>query len=63
MLLRGLDDGFNLADWLHERRVRLDAWTLDADKPAAAALPRLCAAGVDQFTTNTPRALSALLKG
>lgn len=62
MLLRGLDDGFNLADWLHERHVRLDAWTLDADKPAAAALPRLCAAGVDQFTTNTPRALSALLK-
>ncbi len=62
MLLRGLDDGFNLADWLHQHRVRLDAWTLDADKPAAAAIPRLRAAGVDQFTTNTPRALSALLQ-
>ncbi|MBL8133362.1 MAG: glycerophosphodiester phosphodiesterase [Anaerolineae bacterium] len=63
MLARSLDDGFDMTAWLHRAGVKMDAWTLDADKPAAVAeLPRLKAAGVDQFTTNTPRALAALLK-
>ncbi|NJO84301.1 MAG: hypothetical protein HC828_16980 [Blastochloris sp.] len=62
LLAHVLDDGFNMADWLHTHNVRLDAWTLDADNQAAAEhAPRLLAAGVDLFTTNTPAALAALL--
>jgi glycerophosphoryl diester phosphodiesterase len=64
LIARCLDDGFNMAAWLHENNVKLDAWTLDADKPAAAAnTPRLRDAGIDLFTTNTPTALAALLNG
>lgn len=64
VIAHGLDDGFNMAEWLHEHGIRLDAWTLDADKPVAAenAL-RLRDAGVDLFTTNTPNSLAALLNG
>lgn len=62
LLLRCLEEAFNMAEWLHEHNVRLDAWTLDADHPAKmkAALT-LMNAGVDQFTTNTPLALGRLL--
>jgi glycerophosphoryl diester phosphodiesterase len=61
-LVRSLDDGFNWAAELHDQGIKLDAWTLDADNPIAAAnAPRLLAAGVDQFTTNTPEALRRLL--
>jgi glycerophosphoryl diester phosphodiesterase len=64
LIARCLDDGFNMAAWLHENGVRLDAWTLDVDKPAAVTnAPRLRDAGVDLFTTNTPTALAALLNG
>lgn len=62
LLAQSLDDGFNWADALHSFGVRLDAWTMDADNPAAMTnLKPLYAAGVDQFTTNTPRALAARL--
>lgn len=62
MIARGLEDDFNMATWLHERGVKLDAWTLDADNAVTAEnAPRLLAAGIDQFTTNTPRALSKML--
>ena len=61
-LCQSLDDGFNWAEALHERGVRLDAWTLDVGSPVAEAnARRLLAAGVDQFTTNTPGALVMLL--
>jgi glycerophosphoryl diester phosphodiesterase len=60
-ILRALEDGFNLAAWLEERGVRLDAWTIDAGTPAEANVPALAAAGVHQFTSNTPRAIAALL--
>jgi glycerophosphoryl diester phosphodiesterase len=60
LITRCLDDGFNLADWLHEHGVRLDGWTLDVGKVPDADLLRLRAAGIDQFTSNTPRALAAL---
>ncbi|MDX2163202.1 MAG: glycerophosphodiester phosphodiesterase family protein [bacterium] len=64
LLARALADGFNLAAWLHLVGIKLDAWTMDADKPDAMAhLADLQASGVDQFTTNTPRALAALLEG
>lgn len=61
-LVQSLDDGFNWAEAVHREGIRLDAWTLDADRPVAAAnARRLLEAGVDQFTTNTPAALRQLL--
>ncbi|MBK8026740.1 MAG: hypothetical protein IPK19_36490 [Chloroflexi bacterium] len=63
LLARALDDGFNMTAWLHGVGLKMDAWTMDANKPTAVEqLSRLKAAGVDQFTTNTPRALAALLE-
>ncbi len=63
LLAQALNDGFNMAQWLHENHVKLDAWTLDVDKPVALANAiRLRDAGVDLFTTNTPNALAAHLK-
>jgi glycerophosphoryl diester phosphodiesterase len=62
LLVQSLDDGFNWAEALHRRGIRLDAWTLDVGDPVAEAnARRLLAAGVDLFTTNTPAALAALL--
>lgn len=62
-IAQSLDDGFNWAGALHAHGIRLDAWTLDVNNPIAAAnAPRLLAAGVDQFTSNTPRALGELLR-
>ena len=64
VIARGLNDGFNMASWLHEKGMKLDAWTLDADKlEAVANALRLRDAGVDLFTTNTPNALTTLLNG
>jgi glycerophosphoryl diester phosphodiesterase len=62
LLAHSLEDGFNWAEALHQAGIKLDAWTLDADDALAIVnAKRLLAAGVDQFTTNTPRALAALL--
>lgn len=62
LLAQSLSDGFNWAQMLHAANIKLDAWTLDVGNPAAEAnAVQLCAAGVDQFTTNTPLALAALL--
>lgn len=62
LVLRGLEDGFNWAEELHRYNILLDVWTLDAHHEGAAAhLRRLCAAGVDFVTTNTPRALQEML--
>jgi glycerophosphoryl diester phosphodiesterase len=56
-LLQSLDDGFNWAEALHARGIRLDAWTVDIGKNTTEdSIRRLVASGVDQFTTNTPRA-------
>lgn len=61
-LAQSLDDGFNWAAALHAVGMKCDAWTLDCGDPVAEAnARRLLAAGVDQFTTNTPLALRALL--
>ena len=63
LLVQSLDDGFNWAAALHQIGVQLDAWTLDAgDALAEANAQRLLAAGVDQFTTNTPLALGKRLQ-
>ncbi len=62
LLAQSLDDGFNWADKLHSAGIKLDAWTLDVGKPISEQnAKRLLATGVDQFTTNTPLALAALL--
>lgn len=61
-LVQSLEDGFNWAAALHREGIKCDAWTMDVGKPAAEAnAPILLEAGVDQFTTNTPRALAQLL--
>ena len=58
-----LDDGFDLADFLHAHHIKLDAWTLDIGNPIAEknAL-RLRDAKVDFITTNTPSAMATLLE-
>jgi glycerophosphoryl diester phosphodiesterase len=62
LLAQSLDDGFNWAQALHTFGIKLDAWTLDTTNPVAVGnAKRLHAAGVDQFTTNTPHELAALL--
>ncbi len=62
LLAQSLDDGFNWAKALHAAGIKCDAWTLDVGDPQAEAnAKRLLAAGVDQFTSNTPLALAALL--
>ncbi|MBN8595786.1 MAG: hypothetical protein J0M33_28795 [Anaerolineae bacterium] len=58
LIAQSLDDGFNWAEALHARSIKLDAWTLDMGNPVAEInARRLHAAGVDQFTSNTPIAL------
>ncbi len=62
-LCQSLADGLNWADLLHDRNIRLDAWTLDVGTPEAESIARrLLTSGVDMFTSNTPLALRALLK-
>ena len=62
LIAHSLEDGFNWAEELHERGIKLDAWTMDITKPEAVQnAPRLLKAGVDLFTSNTPGALSKLL--
>ncbi len=62
LLARSLDDGFIWADACHARGISLDAWTMDLDREGMdAKVRRLADAGVDMFTTNTPREMSALL--
>ena len=62
LLAQSLLDGFNWAEALHQRAVRLDAWTLDVTRPEAVeTAQRLLRAGVDLFTSNTPRALASRL--
>jgi glycerophosphoryl diester phosphodiesterase len=64
LLAQSLADGFNWAEALHERGITLDAWTMDVTNPVAVwNAPRLLDAGVDMFTTNTPKALAQLLDG
>jgi glycerophosphoryl diester phosphodiesterase len=62
LIAQSLEDGFNWAAMLHGHGIRLDAWTMDAGNPIAERnASRLIEAGVDLFTTNTPRALGNLL--
>jgi glycerophosphoryl diester phosphodiesterase len=59
LVTHALKAGFDAAAFLHERGVRLAAWTLDVGNPAAeSSLAQLAATSVDMFTSNTPRALA-----
>jgi glycerophosphoryl diester phosphodiesterase len=63
LLAQSLRDGFNWASALHERGIKLDAWTMDTTNPLAVENAKtLYAAGLDLFTTNTPLAMAQLLK-
>jgi hypothetical protein len=62
LLAQSLDDGFNWAAALHDLGIKLDVWTVDSTNPAAVTNAlRLLAAGADQFTTNTPGEMRAIL--
>jgi glycerophosphoryl diester phosphodiesterase len=65
LVLQMLDDGFNVADWLHERGIGANVWTLDyAGAESVAALRRLIESGIDRVTTNTaPAWMRALAEG
>jgi glycerophosphoryl diester phosphodiesterase len=54
LILQMLDDGFNVASWLHERGLELTAWTVDyGGDDSVGVVERLIDAGVDRITTNT----------
>jgi glycerophosphoryl diester phosphodiesterase len=49
-----LDDGFNVADWLHDRGIDANVWTPDYHgDESLRLLERLIGAGIDRVTTNT----------
>ena len=57
LVLQMLDDGFNVAEWLHPRGVAANAWTLDHKGPESIrSFERLKDAGIDRITTNTAEA-------
>lgn len=63
LIAQSLRDGFNWAEALKQRGIKLDAWTMDVTNPAALEnLSPLREAGVSLFTSNTPQALSTLLR-
>jgi glycerophosphoryl diester phosphodiesterase len=54
MVLQMLDDGFNVAAWLHQRGIGANVWTPDYHGPESLpVMQRLIAAGIDRVTTNT----------
>jgi hypothetical protein len=57
LVLQMLDDGFNVADYLHDRDIEANVWTFDFHGGESfRQLQRLLKAGIDRFTTNTARA-------
>ena len=55
-----LDDGFNVAAWLHERGIDANVWTPDYHgEESVRMLERLIASGIDRVTTNTAPAWAA----
>jgi glycerophosphoryl diester phosphodiesterase len=62
LIAQSLRDGFNWAYALHAQGIKLDAWTMDVTNPDAVENAKpLLEAGVDLFTSNTPRAWAKLL--
>jgi glycerophosphoryl diester phosphodiesterase len=57
LVLQMLDDGFNVADFLHAAGLDANVWTPDfSGATSVTMLRRLIGAGVDRITTNTTRA-------
>ena len=60
LVLQMLDDGFNVADWLHARGIGANVWTPDFHGPESRRwIERLVDAGIDRITTNTAPAWTA----
>lgn len=54
LVLQMLDDGFNVAEWLHARGIGANVWTPDYHGPESVRwIERLIDAGIDRITTNT----------
>jgi glycerophosphoryl diester phosphodiesterase len=54
LVLQMLDDGFNVADFLHSAGIDANIWTLDYAGPQSLpTLRRLLDSGIDRITTNT----------
>lgn len=63
LVLRMLDDRFDVAAYLHERAIEANVWTLDRkDAASLDALRQLAAAGIDRVTTNTRPAWEEALR-
>lgn len=63
LVLQMLDDGFNVAQYLHERSIDANVWTFDYQSAASLRdLARLRDAGIDRVTTNTAAAWSHALR-
>jgi glycerophosphoryl diester phosphodiesterase len=54
LVLQMLDDGFNVCEFLHQRGIHANVWTLDwHGRESIRQLERLLSAGVARVTTNT----------
>ena len=63
LVLKGLDFGVSLVERLTGNGAKIDAWTVDADRPGLReVLQRLIGAGVHQITTNDPDELEIILQ-
>ena len=63
LVLKGLDFGVNLVDRVTCNGAKVDAWTVDTDRPGLReVLQRLAGAGVHQITTNDPDELETVLR-
>jgi glycerophosphoryl diester phosphodiesterase len=63
LVLQMLDDGFNAAEFLHERGIDANAWTPDYHGgESLRVLRRLQDAGIDRITTNTAPAWERALR-
>ena len=62
-MLKGLDFGVNLVERLTCDGAKVDAWTVDADRPGLREmLQRLAGAGVHQITSNDADELEFVLR-
>ena len=57
-----LDDGFDVAAWLHDRGIAANVWTLDyRNDDSLRVLESLRVIGIDRITTNTAPAWESAL--
>ncbi len=63
LVLAGLDRGVDLIATVSETGAKIDAWTIDADRPQLRdVLRKLIAAGCHQITSNDPDALRPMVE-